>query len=123
MISNRIISQWPEHPGFAGDLLSLFWSRCMNGTPVHDARWRIARFATLPFPPNCENVFAPTKQISKERDLFFWRGNLACACGRKLWDENRLGNGFVGGRTINPEHRTETSILFTKPLAFFLRCF
>jgi hypothetical protein len=37
MISNSVIRQWLEHPGFAGNLLSLFWSRDMDGTPVHDA--------------------------------------------------------------------------------------
>lgn len=34
-----------------------------------------------------------------------------------------MRNGLVVVRLINPEHRTETRILFTEPLAFILLCF
>ena len=37
MITDRVIRQWLEHSGFAGNLLSLFWSRDMDGTLVHNA--------------------------------------------------------------------------------------
>jgi hypothetical protein len=70
VIPNRFIRQWLECPRFAPDALSIFGFRSLDGTPVHAASKRIARFATLSFPEKGENVFASTKQISKERDLF-----------------------------------------------------
>src|SRR6266567_663229 len=78
MIPNRIIRQWLEYPRLAPHSLSIFWFRSMDGTPVHAASRRVARLAALSFPPKGKNVFAPMKQLSKERDLFFWRVDIVC---------------------------------------------
>src|SRR5216684_3129338 len=110
MIPNRIIRQWLEYPRLAPHSLSIFRFRSMDGTPVHAASRRVARLAALSFPPKGKNVFAPMKQISKERDLFFWRVDFACGDGRRLCDRGRLGNGSTGERMINPEYGPEPLI-------------
>jgi hypothetical protein len=48
---------------------------------------------------------------------------LTSRSGREVWDRDGLWNGFFGERLINPEHRTEIRVLFTKPSAFLLHCF
>src|SRR6266404_581270 len=123
MIPNRIIRQWLEYPRLAPHSLSIFRFRSMDGTPVHAASRRVARLAALSFPPKGKNVLAPMQQISKERDLFFWRIDFGCGDGRRLCDRERLGNGFTGERMINPKYGPEPLILFTKPVTLLMRCF
>jgi len=52
----------------------------------------------LPLFPSHEwrNIFAPTEQISKERDFLFWRGNPSFGAGRKLWDRAGLVTARLG---------------------------
>jgi hypothetical protein len=55
---------------------TLTWLCGMNGTPVHDPRWRITRFPSHSFPSDSINVFTPTGQGPKQCNLFF-RGRRA----------------------------------------------
>jgi len=66
----------------------------------------------------------------RARETDFERGRssaLECKLHFSKWRRclgpGRLVERVLGGRLINPEHRTETRVLFTKPSAFLLYCF
>ena len=65
----------------------------------------------------------PRNRFRKSEIFLLWCGNSTSGSGREVWDRDGLWDGFFGGRLINPEHRTEMRILFTKPSAFLLHCF